>query len=79
MSLQEVENFYEMLSSEPTIYELYYKNCCQIGAFDSCHWDKTKIVNFAATFGYSFTEAELEELLFASQPIKLIRNSYKSF
>ncbi|MBK1985947.1 Nif11-like leader peptide family natural product precursor [Sphaerospermopsis aphanizomenoides BCCUSP55] len=73
MSLQQVESFYEMLSSEPTLYELYCKKCCQQGVFDSCHWDTKKIVNFAATLGYNFTEAELEELWFASEPIRLNR------
>ncbi|MGM3307721.1 Nif11-like leader peptide family natural product precursor [Anabaena sp. WFMT] len=75
MSLEQVESFYEMLSSETTLYELYHHSCCQIGLFDSCHWDKAKIVNFAANLGYSFTEGELEELLFTSEPVKLIRNS----
>lgn len=74
MSLEQVESFYEMLGSEPTMYELYQNNCCQRGIFDSCHWDKAKIVNFAANLGYSFTEGELEELLFASEPIRLVSN-----
>ncbi|MBD2295917.1 hypothetical protein H6G06_21175 [Anabaena sphaerica FACHB-251] len=74
MSLEQVEIFYEMLSSEPAIYEGYLNQCCQRGVFDSYHWDKTKIVNFAATLGYSFTEGELEELWFASEPIRFSRN-----
>ncbi|WP_413174575.1 Nif11-like leader peptide family natural product precursor [Anabaena azotica] len=74
MSLEQVENFYTMLNSEPVMYELYCNNCCKRGVFDSCHWDKTKIVNFAANLGYAFTEAELEELWFASEPIRLVRN-----
>lgn len=75
MSLEQVESFYEMLSLEPLIYEQYYKHCRQQGVFHSSHWDTSKIVNFAATLGYGFSEAELEELLFASQPV--ISSSFK--
>ncbi|WP_071191542.1 Nif11-like leader peptide family natural product precursor [Trichormus sp. NMC-1] len=74
MSLEQVESFYEMLSSQPEIYKQYYNNCCQQGFLSSCHWDTQKIVNFAATLGYNFTEGELEDLFFASEPMKLIRN-----
>ncbi|WP_353931673.1 hypothetical protein WJM97_03555 [Okeanomitos corallinicola TIOX110] len=72
MSLEQVASFYEMLNLEPGVYELYYKNCRQLGMFDSCHWDTKKIASFAATFGYEFTQAELEELLFATEPVRLI-------
>ncbi|WP_016952935.1 Nif11-like leader peptide family natural product precursor [Anabaena sp. PCC 7108] len=71
MSLEQVESFFEMLSSEPEIYRQYYNNCCRQGFFSSCHWDTKKIVNFAITLGYRFTESELEELLFVSQPIHI--------
>jgi hypothetical protein len=74
MSLEQVKNFYTMLSSEVVMYELYCNNCCERGVFDSCHWDKTKIVNFAANLGYGFTEAELEELWFASEPINYMNS-----
>ncbi|MFM2063451.1 MAG: hypothetical protein RLZZ507_3121 [Cyanobacteriota bacterium] len=75
MSLEQVDSFYEMLNLEPDVYDLYYKNCRQPGVFDSCHWDPKKIVNFAATFGFIFTEAELQELWFASEPVRLIRRT----
>ncbi|TAE55344.1 MAG: hypothetical protein EAZ76_15670 [Nostocales cyanobacterium] len=72
MSLAQVESFYEMLNLEPSVYDLYYQNCRQQGVFDSCHWDTKKIVAFAATFGYEFNEAELEEILFATEPVRLV-------
>ncbi|TAF10506.1 MAG: hypothetical protein EAZ77_02985 [Nostocales cyanobacterium] len=69
MSLEQVESFYQMLNLETGVYELYYQNCRHQGVFGGYHWDTRKIVNFAATFGYIFTEAELEELWFASEPV----------
>ncbi|MBW4564825.1 MAG: Nif11-like leader peptide family natural product precursor [Mojavia pulchra JT2-VF2] len=67
MPLEQVNAFYELLMSEPAIYEQYYKNCCSQGFFGSCHWDKTKIVSFAATLGYSFSERELDQIWFESE------------
>ncbi|NES99888.1 MAG: hypothetical protein F6K62_19910 [Sphaerospermopsis sp. SIO1G2] len=72
MSLEQVESFYEMLNLEPGVYELYYENCRQQGVLDSYHWDLKKIVAFAATFGYEFDEPELEEILFATEPVRLV-------
>ncbi|MFK0730929.1 MAG: Nif11-like leader peptide family natural product precursor [Gloeotrichia echinulata GP01] len=66
MSLQQVNAFYDLLISEPEIYEQYYHKCCSRGFFGICHWDKTKIISFGATLGYSFTEGELDELWFDS-------------
>ena len=72
MSLEQVESFYEMLNLEPTLYELYYQSCCQPGVFNSYHWDTKKIVNFAANLGYNFTETELLESWFATEPVRLV-------
>ncbi|MFM6137163.1 MAG: Nif11-like leader peptide family natural product precursor [Sphaerospermopsis kisseleviana] len=73
MSLEQVESFYEMLSSDPGVYDLYYKNCRQPGVFDNSHWDTEKIVNFAATFGYIFTAEELQDFWFANEPVTVSR------
>lgn len=67
MSLEQANTFYELLISDQAIYEQYLKKCCRQGFFSSCHWDKTKIVNFANTFGYKFTEYELAQLWFESE------------
>lgn len=67
MSLKQVNAFYELLISEPAIYEQYYNKCCRQGFFGSHHWDKIKIVNLAATLGYSFSESELNQLWFESE------------
>ncbi|RCJ34745.1 hypothetical protein A6770_16925 [Nostoc minutum NIES-26] len=67
MSLQQVNAFYEVLISDQAIYEQYLKKCCRRGFFGSCHWDKTKIVNFATTIGYKFTEDELAQVLFEDE------------
>lgn len=72
MSLEQVTSFYEMLNLESGVYELYYKNCHQRGVFDSSHWETKKIVNFAATFGYIFTEEELNDFWFATEPVRII-------
>lgn len=67
MSLQQVNDFYEVLMSEQVIYEQYYSQCCVRGVFGIWDWDKTKIVNFAASLGYIFTENELDEVWFGSE------------
>ncbi|MDH6057373.1 hypothetical protein [Umezakia ovalisporum] len=68
MSLEQVDAFYQILMSDQAIYEQYCNECCCCGFFGSFHWSKTKIVNFAANLGFYFTEYELEELWFKSQP-----------
>lgn len=74
MSLEQVNAFYDVLISDQAIYEQYLNKCCQRGFFGSRHWDKSKIVNFATNIGYKFTERELDQMLFESEP-KLIKNS----
>ncbi len=69
MSLLDVNAFYEVLISDQDLYEQYINKCCRRGFFGSCHWDKTKIVNFAASIGYNFTEQELVQLWFENEPI----------
>ncbi|MEA5597684.1 Nif11-like leader peptide family natural product precursor [Rivularia sp. UHCC 0363] len=64
MSLEQVDAFYENLTINQEIYEQYYKNCSIKGTFGVWNWDKKKIVNFAATLGYEFSEPELDEVLF---------------
>ncbi len=66
MSLEQVDAFYETLIANQEVYEQYYKKCSIKGTFGVWNWDKTKIVNFAATLGYEFTEPELAEVLFDS-------------
>ncbi|WP_017315224.1 hypothetical protein [Mastigocladopsis repens] len=68
MSLEQVNSFYEVLMSEQVIYEQYYNKCCVRGLFGIWDWDKTKIVHFAATLGYRFTESELDEVWFGGEP-----------
>ncbi|MBW4636400.1 MAG: hypothetical protein KME30_32340 [Iphinoe sp. HA4291-MV1] len=67
MSLEQVNTFYEVLMSDQVIYEQYYNKCCVRGLFGIWDWDKTKIVNFAATLGYIFTERDLDEVWFGSE------------
>lgn len=67
MSLQQAHAFYEFLISDEATYEQYLKKCCSRGLMGSCHWDKTKIINFASTFGYKFNEDELEQLWFEGE------------
>jgi Nif11 domain len=67
MSLEQVKAFYDLLTSEPAIYDQYAKKCCNQGFFSTYHWDKTKIVKFAATHGYSFNETELDQIWFGSE------------
>ncbi|KAF3889634.1 MULTISPECIES: Nif11-like leader peptide family natural product precursor [Nostocales] len=71
MALEQVNAFYDTLMSDRAIYEQYYRQCCVRGLFGIWDWDKTKIVNFATTLGYSFTESELDAVLFGSEPIVL--------
>ena len=68
MSLEQANDFYEVLISDQTIYEQYFNKCFRRGFLGSCHWDKTNIVNFASTIGYKFTEYELVQVWFESQP-----------
>ncbi|BAB76740.1 Nif11-like leader peptide family natural product precursor [Anabaena sp. FACHB-709] len=68
MSLQQANAFYEALMADEIIYEKYFNKCCSRSLLGSYHWDKTKIVNFAATLGYRFTETELAQLWFDSEP-----------
>ncbi|WP_427161583.1 hypothetical protein ACQFX9_08500 [Aliinostoc sp. HNIBRCY26] len=69
MSLQQVHAFYEVLMLDSSIYEAYFNNCSNRGLLGSWHWDTNKIVNFAATFGYEFTEYELTHVWFENEPI----------
>ncbi len=64
MSLEQVDVFYEVLASDPVLYEQYYNKCCIRGLFGIWNWDQKKIVSFATTLGYDFTEAELDSVLF---------------
>lgn len=64
MSLERVDAFYKDLMINQEIYEQYYKKCSVKGTFGVWSWDKTKIVDFAATLGYEFSESELDEALF---------------
>ncbi|MBF2015132.1 MAG: hypothetical protein IGS23_08000 [Rivularia sp. T60_A2020_040] len=64
MSLERVDAFYEDLMINQEVYEEYYKKCSVKGTFGVWSWDKTKIVDFAATLGYEFSESELDEVLF---------------
>ena len=64
MSLEQVDAFYDNLMQNQEVYEQYYKSCSIKGVFGVWNWDKKKIVNFAASLGYEFTEPELDEVLF---------------
>lgn len=68
MSLQQVHAFYEVLMLDSSIYEAYFNNCCKRGLLGSYHWNTNKIVNFAATLGYQFTEYELTYVWFENEP-----------
>lgn len=74
MLIEQVNAFYEVLMSDQMIYEQYYNKCCIRGLFGIWNWDKTKIVNFAATLGYSFTESDLDAVWFGSEP-NILENS----
>lgn len=71
MSIEHVDAFYELISSDSAIYEQYYNQCCRPGFLGSYHWDKTKIVDFAVNLGYSFTESELDEVWFGSEAVSI--------
>ncbi|MBW4434556.1 MAG: Nif11 family protein [Pelatocladus maniniholoensis HA4357-MV3] len=60
MSLEQVNAFYDLLNSDQALYEQYYNKCSNKGVFGIWNWDKTKIVDFAASIGYNFTETELD-------------------
>jgi hypothetical protein len=60
MSLEQVNAFYELLNSDQVLYEQYYNKCSNKGVFGVWNWDKSKIVDFAASIGYNFTETELD-------------------
>lgn len=60
MSLEQVNAFYQLLNSDQVLYEQYYNKCSNKGLFGVWDWDKTKIVDFAASIGYNFTETELD-------------------
>ncbi|MFB2980651.1 Nif11-like leader peptide family natural product precursor [Microseira sp. BLCC-F43] len=64
MSMEQVRVFYEVLASDKDLYEKYFNQCGSQGLFGSWHWNKTKIVSFGATLGYTFTENELEQAWF---------------
>lgn len=68
MSLEQVRVFYEVLASNRELYEQYFNQCGRQGFFGSWHWNKTKIVSFGAELGYEFTENELEQVWFESDP-----------
>jgi Nif11 domain len=67
MSLEQVNNFYQILTANEALYEQYRAKCSSRGMFGIWDWNKTKIVNFAASFGYHFTEMELEQVWFEGE------------
>ena len=71
MSLEQVSIFYEVLAESPVLYEQYFNQCGSQGFFGSWHWHKTKIVRFAASLGYTFTENELEQTWFENAPCQM--------
>ncbi|MFH7025060.1 MAG: Nif11-like leader peptide family natural product precursor [Heteroscytonema crispum UTEX LB 1556] len=73
MSLQQVNAFYEMLTLDKATYEQYYNKCSSQGFFGIWNWDTNKIVNFAANLGYTFTENELEKVLFDEPTVLIVR------
>ncbi|BAZ38902.1 hypothetical protein NIES4101_48470 [Calothrix sp. NIES-4101] len=66
MSLEQVDAFYHVVASDTGIYEQYYNSCCIRGFFGIWNWDTKKIVNFAASLGFEFTESDLDIALFES-------------
>lgn len=68
MSLEQVRVFYEVLASDRDLYQQYFNQCGCQGFLGSWHWNKTKIVRFGADLGYQFTENELEQAWFESEP-----------
>ncbi|MEB3181035.1 MAG: Nif11-like leader peptide family natural product precursor [Nostocaceae cyanobacterium] len=67
MSLEQVNAFYEHLTADAALYEQYFHKCGTQGCFGELHWDKTKVVYFAATIGYNFTPDELHQVWFGSE------------
>jgi Nif11 domain len=84
MSLEHVDAFYNLVSSDQAIYDQYYNQCCRLGFLGSYHWDKSKIVDFAANLGYSFSENDLhqvwfgDELSFSAQSLSLSEYEHMS-
>jgi Nif11 domain len=66
MHLEQVNAFYDFVASHQEVYEQYYNGCCIRGVFGVWNWDKKKIVDFAASLGFTFTESELDYVLFDS-------------
>jgi hypothetical protein len=64
MSLEQVNAFYEVLSSNQAIYDEYFDRCCLRGLFGIWSWDRVKIVDFAASLDFHFTVQDLEIVLF---------------
>lgn len=71
MSIKQVNGFYESLTQNQALYEQYYNKCSSKGFFGVWDWDKTKIVNFAASLGYQFTEVELQQVWFESESVAI--------
>ena len=69
MSLEQVQAFYDLLTKDQGIYDEYYNKCCCRGFFGIWNWDKTKIISFAASLGYNFTESELDQIWFENDAI----------
>lgn len=72
MSLEDVNAFYQVLTQDQAVYEQYYIKCSVKGIFGVWNWDKSKIVSFAATLGYDFTESELEAAFFGSESAQFV-------
>jgi hypothetical protein len=64
MSLEQVNAFYEVLTSNQAIYDEYFHKCCLRGLFGIWNWDTAKIVDFAASLDFHFTVQDLETVLF---------------
>lgn len=83
MSVENATAFYQVLVSDPEIYEQYCKKCSQQGVFGVWNWDKAKIVNFAAKLGFDFTECELDRVWFdtelSSNQNSIDSSTYSSF
>jgi hypothetical protein len=78
MSLQQVNAFYQALTSDSALYEEYLNNCGSVGFFGQLQWDTTKIMRFAATKGYDFTENELHQVWFGSEDTSNPEESFNS-
>lgn len=75
MSIEQVNAFYDFVSADAGIYEQYYNSCCQRGMFGVWNWDTTKIVAFAASLGFNFSESELATVLFDSDAIMVTNDT----